>query len=151
MRRISLLALGLVIVFSGAICAAENNYWEKFKEGSWVLHEYTGGVQMKQTLVGKAADEVTLRSETIMNGNTISSVDVKVPLKTGMTGIEKADVKISDATFEVKGKTLSCKVFETNTPMGLSKSWISADVPGGLLKSQVNDTDSIKIVDYEVK
>jgi hypothetical protein len=159
MRKLLTIAVSGVVFVSffvlSSIAGEQDNLWVKFNVGSWVLYEAGGGVNLKSTLIDKTDSEVTLRMDTTINGDVLSSQEVKLPLVQAQAPMTDQaapmNTKTYDDTIELKGESLSCKVIEANTPQGFVKSWISDRVPGGVVKSVVAGTTVQKAVDYEAK
>lgn len=136
------------------ITLAQENPWTKYKEGSWVLYELTPGMQQKQTLISKSDKEYVLETTIIMNGKVISTTPVTIPLQTSqqpVAGASAADVKVSDDNIEFKGQAFACKVYETTTPQGVGKTWITENIPGGIIQTTLNNNIFMRAVDYEAK
>ena len=156
MRKIliKILALVFIFVFSFSFCFAQQSgsFWSGCNEGSWVLYRLAGGLKQKQTLIGKSPTELTIKTEVSMKGNAISSNEVKIPLnQSGVSQFKQLETREYSDKVSVKGRSLSCKVFEVDTPQGKARTWISDKVPGGIVKSAVGDNVSLELIDYEVK
>ncbi|MDQ7821368.1 MAG: hypothetical protein RDV48_01100 [Candidatus Eremiobacteraeota bacterium] len=148
----SAIILGVILWVLPACAGQPDNYWTKFGVGSWVLSEMQGGMQQKQTLIQKSPSEFTLRIEMIMNGKVINTTDTKIPLKSG-TATSGKEVKVKEYpdSYLVKAKKLACRVYETGTPQGVSKSWVCDKVPGGSVKQVIGNNETLKVIDFEAK
>jgi len=129
--------------------------WSGFNEGSWVIYELSDGIKQKQTLVSKTDTEAVIKYENIYEDNTVSLRKV-VPLESEPIEItaaaqEQVDVQESSEIFLLKDASVSCRIYETQTAKGKSKLWLSDEVPGGIVQSELNDKITIKLLDYEVK
>lgn len=129
------------------------NSWSNFNIGSWVLYELSGGIQQKQILINKTDTEITLKVEIVINGNTVSVSEMKIPLdvKPSETPESHVETKEYSDKIEIKGETLSCKLYEVDSPQGIGKSWISDKIPGGVVQAGLNDTVTMRLLEYEIK
>jgi hypothetical protein len=126
--------------------------WKKFAEGSSATISTTidaNGQKMNSEttnkLASKADDAITVEVSGTMEAfgqkRPIPTQSQKVPPK-----VEKADapVQVGESTEKVEaaGKTFDCKVYEVTKKMPngqtiKAKSWVSDDVPGGVVKMEV--------------
>ena len=132
--------------------------WGSFKVGSYVVMQNTTEaagrkmvMQIKTTLNALTADKATVEMETTVMGQTTkSTVDFPLvastatPAPTGTASTPQAEVKTSEETITVAGKSLKCKVTtassEANGMKSESKTWMSEEVPGFVVKSVVKTT-----------
>jgi len=143
-------------ISSAGFATEMQNYIEDAKVGEWVLFEMQGGMmQQKQTVTGVTKDEVSVLTEIIINGNVMSKQEIKYPLKaTVQSGAKDSDikVKITNGNVKIKGKTISCIVTEVTTDQGISKSYLSKDIPvTGLIKTEMSGKTFMKLIDYGIK
>jgi len=132
--------------------------WGSFKVGSYVVLKSTTEVagrkmvtETKTTLNALTADKATVEMATTAMGNT-SKTNVDIPITasaptatpTGTVATPQAEVKTSEETITIAGKSLKCKVTtatsEANGMKSESKSWMSEEVPGFVVKSVVKTT-----------
>jgi hypothetical protein len=133
-----------------------NHPWAHFKVGSFVQLKSTSRsgppTTTKQTLVDLTSDKATVLMETTV-GNKTATNKVELPLnnpaKPAADGTE---------TIAVSGKKYLCQRFHSQNGVGvdnvLVQSWLSADVPGSLVRSISNpgkDQTVTEIVSYEAK
>jgi hypothetical protein len=131
--------------------------WGSFKVGSFVAMKstteasgYKMASEMKTTLTALTADKATIEIETTVAGHTTkTSTDMPLtasatPVPTGSASTPQADVKTSEETITVAGKSLKCKVTSTTAEVGgtksESKTWMSEEVPGFVVKSVVKSS-----------
>jgi len=129
--------------------------WRSFEEGSWVTYELPDGRQQKQTLISKTDSDAVIKYENILEGNVVS-VSRTVPLESEVVDAsgdaqEQEDIQESTEDFSFKGGKLSCTIYERQTAQGVSKSWVSEEVPGGIVQSESNGKITAKLIDYEAK
>jgi hypothetical protein len=166
----------LVTLTVGAALAAgqvaAKHPWASFGVGSWAHLKTTsvvnaGGqkipsvIETKMTLVAKTADKVTIENEVIMGGRSISKTKMDLPLKgaaaaTAAKPPAGAQFKTGSETITVAGRALKCITSEGVMDAGgtktQSKTWISDQVPGGLVKSQSSNAASetkMEMVDFK--
>ena len=155
--------LGFAVIFTAlvvnfVVSGEKENLWTKFNVGSWVLYELGGtGMQQKQTLIEKNDKEITLRMETLKDGQPFFSSDIKVPLDAPETQAsmppEKVgyDLKNSNEIVQVKNETLTCQITEVTTEKGTGKNWVCDKVPGGLVRSEINGNLVLRLLEFEAK
>ena len=134
--------------------------WSKFKPGTTVtLKTETatkmGGNETKMTstttskLVDINPNEATVETTTKMSMNGMDmpantmppqKIPAKVDKPAGGANGQKAEVKEGTDKVEVGGKSYNTKTTETTTDMNgtktVSKTWMSDEVPGGLVKME---------------
>lgn len=118
-------------------------------------------VTFLQKLVEKAADHVVIEVSSIteINGAQHASPPTKrtINSKTNKTNLDESSTTTEDIA--VAGKTFKCKVFQmkgasAQAPDALSKVWFSSEVPGGMVKVEVNSagrTVTMMLLSYEAK
>lgn len=157
---VMLMCAAIILLMATVSVRAEDpkNYWTKFGVGSWVLLEMPGGTRQKQTLMKKSSESYTLKMETIVNGKAVYSNEVVIPLKSKATGAPtamptKVDVQVKQykENVTVKNKSLACDVSEVKTAQGTSKNWMSDQIPGGVVKTTLNNSPMSTAIDFEVK
>jgi hypothetical protein len=130
---------------------AETADWSKFKPGSYAKYKTTTAVattkmtgDMKMTLLALNGSKATIETEVTTMGQTSKSkADLDLNAKPGTApaakGQQPAAVKKGSETLTVAGKSLQCDVYETDSNANgmqmKTRSWVSAQVPGGLVKS----------------
>ena len=163
------LSLAVLACWLSPVVRAEDNPFKKAEVGDWVSYKMTtempnvpaGGMNMetKQTVTAKTEKEVTMKVETLMNGNSMGAQEVKIPLdqpydatKTTQGTTEKTGEGEESVT--VGGKTYACKwiTFKSHTETnGMkidsdSKVWVSTGVPlGGMVKTDTSTSMNIKV------
>jgi len=154
MKRLTLVLSLVVFALLGLISSvfAAEQRWSKFSPGSWVLYEISGGMEQKQTLVEKTDTEVTIKNEEIMRGNVVSSQEIKIPLSEhSPMASGNPEVKISSEEFEFQGKKLNCKVYDSETAQGHSKTLFSEEIPGGLVQATLGGQILMTAIDCDLK
>jgi hypothetical protein len=175
----------VVAVFALALTAAsaiaETNpayeAWAKHKPGSMVVHKSTadmGGNKMESemttTLVEVTPEKVVveMKNVMVMMGNKIDSPPMKMDITKAMptapgqpADAPKPEVKTSEETVTVGGKEYKCTVYETKMDsggaVGVTKAWMSMDVPGGMVKSVMTmekpmaGVTTVELVKFESK
>jgi hypothetical protein len=134
--------------------------WGSFKVGSFVVTKsttetagYKMSTETKTTLTALTADKATIEIETTVAGHTTkTSADMPLtasaapvtPVAGTSASTPQAEVKTSEETITVAGKSVKCKVTSANAETGgmksESKTWMSEDVPGFVVKSVVKST-----------
>ncbi len=149
-----LAVLGLCASVVGSAFADDYNPYAKLKKGDWVKYKSVPMANMeshtKQTVTEVTADKVTyeMESTTIMNGSPVGppykqpmTVD-KNPPKTEPDPKAPQPKQEGEETLTVGGKSVKCKVYVTESEYGGQKmktrSWVSEDVPFGLVKSETD-------------
>lgn len=158
--------------------SATKHPWANFKVGSSATTKTTtalevGGkamntsTEIKQTLVELTADKAVVEVETDAMGAK-SKTKLEVPLTASATSAipnmpadSKVTPKQGEETITVKGKAINCKWYEVETEQAgnkiSSKTWMSSEVPGSVVKSVTKTTGAassettLELVDYEVK
>jgi hypothetical protein len=167
-----MLVLGVTMVIMGCqavapepdtITQAEmiSGPWDGFDVGSFVHYKIlmTAGnfAEEKQTVLEIRKNQVILEASAL--GNTdqwehknMLMIPLKVPNKPDKT------VKVTDDIAIINGKSLRCKVekrFITDYEHGNKKvamqTWISDDVPGGVVRISYDDKVVVEVVDFEKK
>lgn len=144
--------------------------WASFNTGSWVKMKSTTVMDMagmknttvmetKMTMVEKTAEKVVIETEmTVMGNTTKTKADLSLKASADVTAAAKpaAAPKTGSDTITIGGKALSCKTTEMETDAGgmkiLSKTWISEQVPGSLVKSVSTTKGSqttMEVVDFK--
>lgn len=122
--------------------------WGSFKVGSYVVTKSTTEVagrkmstEMKTTLTALTADKATIEIATTVMGNT-SKTTTDMPLTAaaapaagGSASTPTAEVKSTEETVTVAGKSLKCKVTTATVGGTESTTWTSEEVPGFMVKS----------------
>jgi hypothetical protein len=127
-------------------------HWKSFKPGTWVKHKMVmeaGGQTMRSemtaTLVEVTAEKVVIETAMAMDmgGRKMQmpgmkqDVPARIEKKPGQTPPSEKEEDVV-----VEGKTYKCRAWEwEQTEKGTTskaKGWISAEVPGGMVKSEVN-------------
>ncbi len=146
-----LAAAAVVVVGLLGLAVAEDmkNPLADAKAGEWARYKMQGGMEMKQIVSKVEGKKVTLKTEMFMEGKVVSSSEAVVDLEpktdpaTPATPAEKP--VIEDATVEVNGKKLACKVM---TVAG-SKTTTCMDIPvTGLVKVESGGNVSMELVDW---
>ncbi len=174
MRKIATacaIALALSIIFCTLASAqtTAKHPWASFNKGSWVKMKTTTvitavkqstAMESKMTLLDKTPDKVVVETEMSVMGN-VSKTKMDIPLKATATApagtAAKAPApKLGSETITIAGKSLACKTAEIETVVAgqksLSKTWMSEQVPGGLVKSVTTSAATqvtMEIVDFK--
>jgi len=152
------LGVAAILIGAGARAGEEKkapNCISDAKKGEWVLYEMPNNIQQKQTVTEVTEEEVSVTYETIMNGKSLSSTVVKIPLKgkgdkEGQEGAVKP--KIYEETIKIKigdkEKELACTVVEMEVNGQVSKTYFSQEIPvSGMVKSQLGETVNLQVKD----
>lgn len=154
----TLAALAGICLLAATLQAEEMkfpNMMADAKVGDWVLLEVQGGMQMKQTVEAVTPEQLTLKVDTIMNGQVISTMSQPIKRTQGeyteppavATDAPKPTISKGKAT--VKGQELDCWIIEMTTQGQASKTYFSKEVPiTGMVKSEMNGQVSVKLVDF---
>jgi hypothetical protein len=137
--------------------------WSKFKPGTTVTMKSDSvmkvqGNEMKNasTITTKLLDisptEATVETTMLANGQESKLPPQKIPAKTEKAAVPadapKADMKEGTDKVEIAGKTYNAKTVETTSDANgmktTSKTWMSDEVPGGMLKMESNSTGSME-------
>ncbi|MFH0763087.1 MAG: hypothetical protein V1925_04275 [Candidatus Omnitrophota bacterium] len=143
-----------LVIFTGYSSAAEKaQYWKKFNPGSWVLYELPDQLQKKISLAEKTDSEIFLETEMIQEGMIIGSSEEKILLDLDTEGVlpDKPDMREYVQDTLVVNQVIACKVYEYDTGQGLVKEWFCEQIPGGLVQSALDDSPTLKLIDYEAK
>lgn len=171
--------LGMFALLAGLCAGAAfgqeiENPYANAKVGDWVKYKMTSttaagkDITMLRTVTAKDAENVSFKSETLLDGNVVQTEEEKVSLKDkfdptakmrkqgGTVKLEKEDKE----TIEVKGKKVECRTFNYSIDLkekgvaGTTKAWFHKDIPMGLCKA---DTDlgkmkvTMELLDYGSK
>ncbi len=125
-------------------------HWKSCKPGSWVKHKmvFEAGGQVMQTevvstLIEVTAEKVVVESKTSMDMGG-RKMDLPAQKKDVLAQVEKKEGQAppseKDEEVTVDGKAYKCRSYEwEQTEKGQAmkgKGWLSADVPGGMVKSE---------------
>jgi hypothetical protein len=125
--------------------------WSRLKPGAWVL--YRSGApdapvqsQMKWIVRSITSQRVVyvVESTTVLpGGQTIEGQPMELALDAAhVMGVDGTGVTQSDASLLVHGRTLAVRLHETETETGgqryLVKTWMSDEVPFGIVRTEVN-------------
>jgi len=155
---------------------ANTSAWGSFKVGSYVTYKTTVSAQVmghstdtttqvKQTLADLTADKAVIDIETTAMGTT-SKTRTEVPLTgsapaggAGSASVPNASASTGSETITVAGKSLDCKTYEAETDTAgtkvKTKTWMSDQVPGFLVKSvatstgTMSSTTTMEVVDFK--
>ena len=124
------------------------------KVGEWVLYEMPGGIQQRQTVISVDDKSVTIKMETIINGSVLSSIEQKMdrpdkdqPANSVMDGSTSYNGSV-----KVKDKQIPCSVFEVTANGRVSRTYMSNQIPvTGLIKSEIDGTVALQLIDYGAK
>jgi len=154
----SLAALAAICLLAATLRADEMqipNLMADAKVGDWVLLEAQGGIQMRQTVEAVTPEQLTLKIETMMNGQVLSAMSQPIPRTQGEFAempeatADAPQPKISKGKATVKGKELDCWIIEMTVQGQTSKTYLSKDVPiNGMVKSEMGGQVSMKLVDF---
>jgi hypothetical protein len=127
-------------------------HWKAFKPGSWVKHKMVmdaGGRQVTTetttTLVEVTPEKVVVEAKTSMDMGG-QKMDLPSQKKDVLARIEKKEGQAppseKDEDVAVDGKTYKCRAYAwEQTEKGQTmkgKGWMCADVPGGMVKSEIH-------------
>lgn len=168
----TILGIAALTILAVVAMAAENTGWNNCKPGSWVKlkttsdttvagHTTSMAIETKQTLVSKTADKAVVETETTMMGNT-TKTKAEIPLTSNAKAATTQNpAKMGSETITVAGKTLKCKTAEVQSEAnGMktnTKSWMSDNVPGMIVKSVSTSTGSMsskvtmELVDFKAQ
>ena len=163
------LSLAVLACWLSPVVRAEDNPFKKAEVGDWVSYKTvtempnvpTGGMAMetKQTVTAKTEKEVTMKVETLMNGNSMGAQEIKIPLDQPYDPTKTTNGKVEklgegEESISVGGKTYACKWVKIKTQVeanGMkidteSKYWTSPEVPlGGLVKNDTSTSMNMKM------
>jgi len=146
----------VAVVFSVGVYAEEEapNYILDVKVGEWVQHKMQGGMVLKQTVLAVNEKEATVKTETFMDGKSLFSSEIKIPLKAEVDESEApkeaeqdkaAKPVVSHGKVTVDGKQFNCTIVEYPT----SKMYMSQDVPlTGMVKIESEGKVVMELMDY---
>ncbi len=173
MKKLAICAAAIAtLLVCGASAQQDTNPWAKFNKGSFAKlktstvmlmagNKNTMTTDTKMTLIDKTADKVVVETETSVMGN-VSKTKMDIPLKAAAPAKPPANApapKMGSETITVAGKSFACKTFEivtdTNAGKTTTKTWISEDVPGGVVKTvsstkgAMNSEMTMELVEYK--
>ena len=157
MKKISVIILFNIIfaalLFNFSFAGEKDRYWKKFNTGSWVLYELQDGLRQKITLTFKTDAQISLKTEMIKDEAVVSVSEEKIPLdlSTESAAAPKPGMREYVQDTMVVNQVMPATIYESDTKAGIKKSWFSEQIPGGLVKSSVGDSETIKLIDYEAK
>jgi hypothetical protein len=134
--------------------------WASCGVGSFVHYKIlmTAGnfIEEKQTVIEVKSNKVIL-DDSLLNGNEWEHKNmVAVPLQL-MVNLDKT-IKFTEDTITIEGKSLRCKVEKqiiTDPEHGNKKivmqTWMSDDVPGGVVRISHDSTVIVEVVDFNKK
>jgi len=154
----SLVALAGICLLAATLRAEEKipNMMADAKVGDWILLEMQGGIQMKQMVEAVTPEQLTLKIETIMNGQVLSSTVQQINRTQGEftdPGVTAAPntpkPTITKGTISVKGKDLECWIIEMDVQGKKSRTYMSKDVPiTGIVKTEFDGKVVMNLVDF---
>jgi hypothetical protein len=154
----SLVALAGICLLASALRAEEKipNMMADAKVGDWILLEVQGGIQMKQEVEAVTPEQLTLKIDTIMNGQVLSSMSQQIKRTQGeftepsvVAAPDAPKPTITKGTATVKGKDLECWIIDMDVQGKKSRTYMSKDVPiTGIVKSEFDGQVSMKLVDF---
>lgn len=156
--------------------SAARHPWGSFKVGSYVAGKTTTAMEVagrkmntvietKTTLVDLSADKATIETEMTAAGKT-TKTKTEVPLTAGTPGTPTATpaanapaLKTGTESITIAGKSLNCKWTEMETEVNgaktVTKTWMSEDVPGGVVKmvstasGAMKSETTMEVVDFK--
>lgn len=145
----------------GAVLAAADleipDLTRNTRAGDWVLYDVQNGIQIKREVVELTDTHLTLKIDTIMNGQALSSITQKIPRKMDQFAAPQDPVAVANAPkpvitkgqIEIKGKTLDCWIVEMTVQGQKSRTYLSQEVPvDGIVKTELNGQVSLRLVDF---
>jgi outer membrane biosynthesis protein TonB len=129
--------------------------WGKCKEGDWVKMSGMNNMSTTMELVKVGDKTVTVKSTMEMPGMAMPAQEQEYPkyVATGGMGETAAKMVVEDLgteTLEIAGKKIECKVTQVKMEMGgktiTSKSWMSDEVPGGMVKSMSDAMGEMQVM-----
>ena len=89
----------------------------------------------------------------LQEGSIISSSEEKILLDLDRQPAvpERPDMLEYVQDTLVVNRVMACKIYEYNTAQGLEQLWFSEEIPGGLVKSALDDSLTSELIDYEAK
>jgi hypothetical protein len=158
-------ALAIFAAFAGNSHAAEKiddpryTYWSKFKPGSFQTVETRTDAsgQKMLVLITTTLLDVTPEKLTVEVKTETTAGTKKLPTRTKKTEVLAKRDKPADSSFKeskedvkVGAKTYSCLLMEETTGDMHIKSWMSDQVPGGVVKMEMN-SDGLAIESHLVE
>jgi hypothetical protein len=159
-RRFAAVALFACALALVASVQAGEDPWSKLNVGDWAEYKASPapGIETRMKWVVKSADAdqvvYSIETTTMMNGQAMGQ-----PVSTEMTYDRKAMAAAtttapadapkpveSEETVTVDGKQLKCRVVELEAAGQKSKSWMSEEVPFGIVKVESNGVVSQELV-----
>lgn len=141
------------VLVNSSFAGEESLCWKKFNPGSWVLYELQEGLEKKITLATKTDAQISLKTEMIKDAAVISTSEEIIPLHLAREPAVAPKPGMREYVEDtlVVNQVIPCKVYEHNTKEGLQRTWLSEQIPGGLVQSTTGDTVAVKLIDYEAK
>jgi hypothetical protein len=132
--------IAMLILFAGALGAAERHPWAGFLPGSYArwrtvtrsgLNESTA--EVKQTLISVGLNHAVLETETSFNGRT-ARARTQIPLRAETAPLPIGRiVTLAKETVIVDSKAVSALCYESDS----ERSCRSGEVPGGIVRSMI--------------
>jgi hypothetical protein len=163
-RMLAACLLGILIMGqtvradSGHIAGQSFHAWTGFGVGSSTTLESTivgpSGQQtitVQEKLIEKADDHLVLEGTAtfLVAGQPRTSPPIKETLKAAAPDPMKDLTQIGAEEVTVAGRTFSCKIYTVSSPAAAGaktvKLWMCSDVPGGLVKGEVDATPMGKV------
>lgn len=145
-----------ILTLSTAVWADAVGGWSQFKPGSFAKYKTTTAVagtkmssETKMTLVSMGGGKATVETEVTAMGTTTKN-KAEVPLNAAAPAgnAQATPSKKGSETVTVNGKSFNCDTYEVDSAAnGMkmhTKTWVSAQVPGGLVKSVSSSTGAAK-------
>jgi len=172
MRALGMGALVLAVVTvlgASAVRAADEGAWAKMaqeawgklKAGDWAKYksEPTPGIELQMKWTVKEATDTkvtyTIESTTLMNGNAVApptsaeqSFDKQATIAAGAASAQTPGTTVSEETATVGGKSVPCLVMTAEAGGQTSKTWMSAEVPFGIVKVEANGKVAQELVEW---
>jgi hypothetical protein len=168
---VCLVACALAVAPGRSLAAAEQIddpayvHWAKFKPGSvakTTTESNLGGqkmtIQMTTTLIEVVPEKITveIKTEVEAGGTKLPSTTKKTAIaaKRAKPAKEPQSVKEGTEDVTVGGKTYACHYSEEMHDTQRIKSWMSDEIPGGVVKFELSDGESTmktNLVEYSVK
>lgn len=144
-RFLSILLLALVAALPATAGPPLPDCLADAREGEWVLYRLEGGMQQRQSVTAVRGDTVTLRTEILMDGETVSSTETKVSKKARPELPEGEEIETERATITIQGRKIDCVAVRS----GKTRSYVSNQIPvTGLARSEVEGRVLLEAVDY---
>lgn len=149
MMFVALFAVATAAMASAADYSKIPDPLENAKVGQWVSHKMSTGMEQKQTIVdiqGEGDERViTMKMEMSQGEMKLPAQEMKISVKEVKANEAAAreqatDVKISETTIDVGGKTYNVVLVENNVDGNVSKLYLSKDVPvTGIVKMELDN------------